>query len=285
MPAIRRCQPLLGTRVEIGLAGACSEDALHGLASLAFARIRALEGALGFHHPDSELVRVNRGAAARAQPISQDMRAVMTEALWMSRLSDGAFDVCVAGPMVQAGLLPDTCGHVEPGGDWRDIHLDTAGIRFARPLLIDLGGIAKGYAVDCAFQGIPAEIDVCINAGGDLRMRPWRGVTIGVRVPDGEHVRSFEMRDAGLATSIGRRGAHASAILDPASGTASSDPRSYSVWAATAMRADALTKVACLAPLEVDWMRLAGGQASSLDTFGCTMELTEASAVPSVIRA
>lgn len=274
MPTIRRCQPLLGTLVEIALAGDCSEDALHGLASEAFARIRAIEQALGFHRIDSELARVNRSAATRRQTISLALREVMTEALWLSELTDGVFDVCVAAPMVSQGLLPDICGRVARGGSWRDITLCDEGMRFTRPLLVDLGGIAKGYAVDRAFDPIPTDIDVCINAGGDLRMRPWHAAVVGVSVPDHEHAVRFAMRDQALATSIGRRGVHASAILDPATGVISEDPRSFSVWSITAMRADALTKIACLAPLRAEWITRAGGQAIALDTFGDTIELT-----------
>ena len=69
---------------------------------------------------------------------------------------------------------------------WRDIELvDGNGVRFARPLRVDLGGIAKGYAVDLAVRTLQElEIDrIAVNAGGDLRIAGLQPRTIHLRHP------------------------------------------------------------------------------------------------------
>lgn len=272
--SIRRCQPLLGTFVEVTVAGQCEERELLALGNDAFSEIRRIDALLSFHRVDSELTRVNCHAATATQRISDDLRAVLDEALWLSALSDGLFDVCVAPALVARGLLPDHGFAAVPGATWRDIELVDNRLHFRRPLLIDLGGIAKGYAVDRAMARIPDGVDACINAGGDLRMNPWRQKSVAIRLPGNSKrdVVDVAMRDAAVATSVGRAGDHLGLIIDPQQGRPSRDGRSFSVFAASAMRADALTKIACLADDCAALMQRAGAQAIAVDARGAVTE-------------
>ncbi|HMM65782.1 MAG TPA: FAD:protein FMN transferase [Dokdonella sp.] len=268
--SIRRCQPLLGTFVEVTVAGAREESELLALGNEAFAQIRRIDALLSFHRAGSELSKVNREAATSTQRISDALREVLAEALWISALSDGLFDVCVAPSLVARGLLPDHGVVTSTGASWRDIELDGNHLRFHRPLMIDLGGIAKGYAVDCAMARMPADVEACVNAGGDLRMNAWRRRSVAIRLPDSASCGFVElaMRNAAVATSLGRAGDHLGLIIDPRDGHASRDNRSFSVFAASAMRADALTKIACLEPDCAALMQRAGAQAIAVDACG-----------------
>lgn len=273
--SIRRCQPHLGTFVEISLTGDRDEAELQALANLAFSEIRRIDAAMSFHRSDSELSRINRLAADSTQPISPAMSEVLGEALLLSKSSNGLFDITIAPRLVGMGALPDHGYQTDDDASWRDIELGQDGVRFARPLAIDLGGIAKGYAVDQAMQAIPGDVEACVNAGGDLCMRPWRNEQVAIRLPDPAtaSVTHIEMRNTALATSIGTIGEQLGAIVHPHQREVSSDSRSFSVFADSAMRADGLTKIACLAPDRTDLMRSLGACALCLDHEGRLIEL------------
>ena len=139
---------------------------------------------------------------------------------------------------------------------FRDVHLcGERRIRFAKPLWIDLGGIAKGFAVDRAVtelreRGIAAG---SVNAGGDIRVFGPAAQTIWVRQPgDSQHIVPLvELQDSAVATSASyfsrQRSAHggpdSTAIVDLLSGRSHGHDLSVSVRAADCMTADALTKV------------------------------------------
>ena len=117
---IRRCQPLLGTFVEISLAGDRGEAELHALANIAFSQIRNVDLSMSFHRADSELSRINRHAADAPQPISPALSEVFREALLLSRESDGLFDITVSPRLVGIGALPDHGYSADDDADWRD---------------------------------------------------------------------------------------------------------------------------------------------------------------------
>lgn len=91
----------------------------------------------------------------------------------IAALSDGLFDVTVAPAVVPAGLLPDPGRTPPSSGHWRHIRLREYGCEafFERPLRIDLGGIAKGFAVDLTLHALRRGgcREGAFNAGGDLR--------------------------------------------------------------------------------------------------------------------
>lgn len=274
--SVHRCQPLLGTYVEISLSAERSEDQLLRLSSDAFAQIRHIEQAMSFHRPDSELSELNRSAAQRAHPVSPELRAVLMEALWLSRLSGGLFDITVAAQLVASGELPDVGIQADQRANWEDIDLQGALVRFARPLLVDLGGIAKGYAVDRAIAEIPDDVQCTINAGGDLRMTHWQGHPVGVRIPQSDELLEIEMREAAVASSVSAQPDRSAVIIDPRVGEGVNDGRNYSVFASSAMRADGLTKIAVLGHRrgDGDLIRRAGGQALMVDASGALIELS-----------
>jgi len=245
---LRRARPLLGTFVEIA-ASAADPETERRACDVAFEAIADVHRLMSFHEPGSDVSRLNRIAHRRPLEVDPRTFTVLRRALEMSRLSRGAFDCTVGARMVELGLLP---GRVRSTvrGDHRDVELDAEGrVRFRRRLAIDLGGIAKGFAVDQAVAALQrAGADAgCVNAGGDLRVFGDRAWPIALRRPDAARrlVPLPPLRDRALATSADSfvAGGH---LLDPATGRPRRRPQSVSVIAASCMDADALTKVVWL---------------------------------------
>ena len=258
-PELRRARPLLGTLVEICAAGGSSLQQLNQAVDQAFAAIERVHALMSFHAPDSEVSRLNREAHRRALRVGPRTFAVLQAAQTLARLSGGAFDISVAARLQAWGLLPPSPGAVDDGASWRDLELlDASRVRFRRRLKIDLGGIAKGYAVDCAVAvlrdaGLSAGL---VNAGGDLRVFGAGARNLALRDPRLPLLagRRIRLADEALATSAGyfsRRHAargEVSALLNPATGEAFLGSASVSVIAPQCMLADALTKIVLFAP-------------------------------------
>lgn len=250
--ALRRAQPWLGTLVGIEASG-LPPARLARAVDCAFAAVARVHDLMSFHEPASELSHLNRAAHAGPVPIGGHLRRVLRAACRLSALTDGRFDVTVAPTLVRWGYLPGSHDNTEPSGDWRDIRLGNDGtVRFARPLLIDLGGIAKGYAVDLAIAslrraGVP---QACVNAGGDLRFYGREPRRIGVRDPvDPGQVRLLPpLLQGAVATSCvaDTRRRHGrgwrSPLVDPHRGRAWAATGSVTVLARSCLYADALTK-------------------------------------------
>jgi FAD:protein FMN transferase len=171
---IQRARPLLGTLVAIAIDGVPAADA-HELIGAGFETIEEIHRLMSFHAPTSDVSRLNREAAMHAVRVDPKTFAVLTRAVSFAAASDGAFDVTVGAKLVESGFLPRPEGACvpEPAASWRDIELSADGsVRFHRPLWIDVGGIAKGFAVDQAIERMASlpEAQRCVNAGGDLRV-------------------------------------------------------------------------------------------------------------------
>jgi thiamine biosynthesis lipoprotein len=171
---VRRCRPLLGTFVEIAARHASAEQA-HGAVDAAFDEVALIHRRMSFHDPDSDVSLLNREALDHAVAVHRMTFEVLGWARAIAEVSDGCFDVTVAGELVRRGVLPRPRSPHEPSrdGSWRDVELLGGDrVRFRRPLWIDLGGIAKGYAVDRAIERLGAlgATQACVNAGGDLRV-------------------------------------------------------------------------------------------------------------------
>ena len=98
---------------------------------------------------------------------------MLRRALRVAEASDGLFDSTVAPLLVREGLLPGTAETSLECGNWRHIVLmPDCGVFLARPMLLDLGGIAKGFAVDRAIHELRRGgcTQGVVNAGGDLRV-------------------------------------------------------------------------------------------------------------------
>jgi len=273
--SITRCKPLLGTFVEISLEGDVSDQALIAESSKAFSAIEKIDLAMSFHRPESELSQVNKGALLQAQPLSEEMYFVLSQALYLSKVSDGDFDISVAGRLVAKGQLPQKEQVVEPSANWQDIEITDRHIRFHKPLLIDLGGIAKGYAVDRALESIDPEIKTTVNAGGDLRMTDWRDQLVNVQSPvNPGAVIELPMLAPAVATSACYNLDEGnSAIYPKGSPEAQQSANSYSVFAKNCILADALTKIAFLnSPSAAEILQNFGAHARVIDSMHTVRE-------------
>jgi FAD:protein FMN transferase len=255
---LRRARPLLGTIVEIEVCAVRTSEQLHAAIDAAFAAIEQVHALMSYHEAGSELSRLNRTAGSQAQRVDPRTFAVLQAALQFAQLSGGAFDPCVAPRLEALGILPSVGGPVDDAATWRDVELgDGDLVRFRKPLRLDLGGIAKGFAVDQAVELLQAKgvDEILVNAGGDLRVAGTRARAIILRDPaaPARAGHNLSMQDAALATSatyfsrneIGRR--EVSALIDGRTRRPFVGKRSVSVRAASCMSADALTKVVLLA--------------------------------------
>jgi len=247
---IRRARPLLGTLVEVAVRGAADPNAAVESAFRAVAHVQSL---MSYHDQASDLSRLNRQAPRRPVALQADTYEVLCAALALSERTAGAFDVTVAPQLERQGLLPRHLRGVAPGS-WRDVEcLSGRRVRFRRPLRIDLGGIAKGYAVDRACAALRAiGVDsALVNAGGDLRVIGTTAWPIAVRHPanPGQHIPLCDLVDGAVATSAGYFLACGSsaraqrALVDGRSRHTRDWLGSVSVSAPTCLKADALTKV------------------------------------------
>ena len=170
----RRAQMSLGTLVSISIGGLPEPDCVEA-ARNGFAAVRTIHELMSFHECGSDVDRLNCQALKRNVEVDPLTMRVLKCALEISAASRGTFDITVAGALVAHGLLPRPPTSIDPSPDasWRDIELSDRYVRFHRPLWIDLGGIAKGFAVDYAFEcmDLGTEIDACVDAGGDLRLQ------------------------------------------------------------------------------------------------------------------
>lgn len=259
---VRRARPLLGTVVEIDVIARAPDSHLHASIDAAFSIIERVHHLMSYQDPDSELSCINRDAHKQTQRVDGHTFRVLQAALHFARLSDGVFDPCVGRHLEDWGYLPRRSLPQENVGSWRDIELiDGHGVRYLRALSVDLGGIAKGYAVDLAVRKLQElEIpNIIVNAGGDLRVAGDIPRSIHLRHPGAPErlARELPLKNAAVATSaayFSRRsmqGRELSALIDPRDGKAYLGNRSISVRASDCMSADALTKVVLFAERSV----------------------------------
>jgi thiamine biosynthesis lipoprotein len=176
--------------------------------------------------------------------------------LRIAEASDGCFDPTIAPQLVSWGFLPRPSTTIDPDAraDWRDIELvGNSHVRLAQPLWLDLGGIAKGYAVDRAVEVLleAGTKQVVVEAGGDLRVAGTGAETVYLRDGAGGVDASplAEISDAAFATSCGAVGRRriddrwCSVHVDARTREPSETTAHACVTAPTCMVADALTKV------------------------------------------
>ena len=254
----RRARPLLGTFVEIRVTSANATEAERAVCA-AFTVIERVQALMSFHDPASEISRLNQFAAARAVRVDAWTYRVLRHAKKLHAVTGGLFDIATAPALVRHGWLPSGAAPLPAGdGSTADIAL-LAGhrVRFRRPLLIDLGGIAKGFAVDQAIaalrrHGATAGV---VNAGGDLRVFGAASEAVHLRRPEtpGEFHLLTDLKNSALASSAAyfaaRRidGQLCAPVIDPHTGQPSRESHSVTVRARTCCLADALCKVVWLA--------------------------------------
>ena len=254
-----RCKPLLGTFVEISIDQGTSIDAINS----AFASIETVQTLMGFHNPQSELSQINQLAHLQAVNIHPWTSRVLSIAKEIHHHSGGLFNCGIGHRLVAAGLLPQhiNLANLDLGGI-EDIHfLAPDLIESHRPLCLDLGGIAKGFAVDIAVkilisEGVPSGM---VNAGGDLRVFGDTPKRIHIRNPDQSNqlLDIGEFQDCAIATSslyFAKRDGQASHIINPLAidedGIHIDFENTYSILAKECIYADALTKVLAISGQE-----------------------------------
>ena len=253
---VERARPLLGTLVEIACQGLAASPAHRGI-DAAFAAIDEVHRLMSFHAPDSDVMRLNQSAAADPVEVDPRTTAVLALALELAAASDGAFDVTIAGRLVAWGRLPRPAAAPAPdaAATWRDIELQPGSrVRFHRPLWIDLGGLAKGFAVDQAIERVAGDPTVrwIVNAGGDLRVagRGVERVLLQTDQPAAAGAAVVDLEDASLASSrsgpadLHRIEGEATGVhLDGRSREAAGHAGFVSVVARDCAVADGLTKI------------------------------------------
>lgn len=254
----------MGTAIAVEL---WADDRAAGEAAIdaVMQEMHRIDRAMSPHKPQSELSIINRDAATRPVPVSDEMVRLIARAAHFSRLSAGAFDITFAA----VGQLYDYRQRVRPSDaelavaraavGWQGLVLDAqaATVRFARPgMRIDLGGFAKGHAVDNAAvilqrRGIAHAM---VSAGGDSRVigdrrgRPW---TIGVRDPRqaGQVVAMLPLEDTSISTSgdyerfFDAEGVRFHHLIDPSTGKSPSCIQSVTILADDGLTCEALSKI------------------------------------------
>jgi thiamine biosynthesis lipoprotein len=210
----------------------------------------------------SEVMRLATQVGVRV-PVSTILFEAVQFALAVAEESEGAFDPTVGYAMESLGFNREyrTGQTIRTALDsnfpvsYRDVRLDAERqtITLLRPLILDLGAVAKGLAVDLAARELQSFTNFAINAGGDLYLggcnptgEPW---SIGIRHPrnDGELIDSIRVSNRAVSGDYEKRAANEEQghhILDPHTGTSANAVASVTVIAPTAMLADALATAA-----------------------------------------
>lgn len=255
---LRRARPLLGTIVEITASGAGEAQLELGIAR-AFAAVEKVHRLMSYHDPESDIGRLNEAPAREAVRVHRWTHHVVRCAQRLAVESGGVFDITVAPELIVLGYLPRPAAPRQTRATFRDLEvLPGSLLRARRSLRIDLGGIAKGFAVDRAIAALQAVgvRSALINAGGDLRACGPRAWPVAIRHPSspGITAATLAVRDAALATSATTfsrrrlRGRWISPLLDGATRRAFAGVASISILASDCLHADALTKIALARP-------------------------------------
>jgi thiamine biosynthesis lipoprotein len=173
-PLLRRAQPWLGTLVTIQVEAAGDESAALRAMDAAFAVVAKVHALMSAHRADSDLARLACAPAGEPLVLDPHTIAVLRLAQHWRTTSRGAFDPeAAARRLARAGRRPGVAiAQDGVGGLCRLRMLDERTVVSEDgPLPLDLGGIAKGYAVDQAVQVLQAAgvHSGLVNAGGDLR--------------------------------------------------------------------------------------------------------------------
>jgi FAD:protein FMN transferase len=250
---IRRCRPLLGTFVEITACGRDERLLVRGIEG-GFDAIERVNRLMSFHDPLSDVSRMNRDAFPKGVNVHPWTWQVMKASKRFAEESLGTFDITVAPWLTKWNYLPRRRYQFGPTASSRDIFLRrNYEVCFRRELIVDLGGIAKGFAIDRAVDALKENGIGCgiVNAGGDLRTFGSASQLIHLRHPmDPIRVAgAVRLRERAMATSgiyferRKYRGKYVGPLLDGRTGQAGRELTSVSVAAAECMAADALTKV------------------------------------------
>src|SRR5277367_6262327 len=187
---------IMGTRITVEL---WSDDKAQAEAAIdaLLDEMRHIDESMSTYKPTSEVSQVNAKAADGPMKISKELFDLLVKARQYSVITDGAFDITYAS----VGYLYNFPKHIRPDDaqiakalpavDYRHVLLDPKNqtVQFSQKgVRIDLGGIAKGYSVDCGIDVLKAHgvTRAYVSAGGDSRIigdrfgKPWM---VGIRDP------------------------------------------------------------------------------------------------------
>jgi thiamine biosynthesis lipoprotein len=258
-----REEAIMGTRIAVEVWHDDPAEATRAIDAV-IAEMHRVDELMSTYKPGSQLSRVNRDAAMGPVRVDAELARLVARALEFSGMSGGAFDVTYAsvGYMYdyRAGVHPTDAqiAAALPAINWRHVVVDQAAstIRFLRPgVRIDLGGIAKGHAVDSSIALLAARgiRQATVTAGGDSRIlgdrrgRPW---VVGIRHPDDREriLARIPLEDAAISTSgdyerfFDEGGVRYHHIIDPKTGKSPRGVRSVTIIAPESTLAEGLTK-------------------------------------------
>jgi len=239
-------------------------------AEMAFQRIQQLNDIMSDYEEDSELSKLSRtSGSGREVPVSQDLWFVLSRAQDLARRSHGAFDVTV-GPFVnlwrrarRQHKLPDPArlAQARQAVGYQQVRMNPARqtVELMVPnMRLDLGGIAKGYAIGEALKTLRREgIErALVEGGGDVAVseappgkKGWRFELSSLDVSNAPPLRFLSLKNVAISTSgdlyqrleiDGKRYSH---IVDPHTGVGLTDHSLVNVIAPESITADSLTKV------------------------------------------
>lgn len=273
----RRTQFIMGTLVEITVFH-FNPDTIQTVTTQAFDEMQRIEQLMSTYIPDSEISRINRAAGKEAIPVSPEVEEVIREGIYWSEQSSGAFDITVE-PLVHLWNF-DEEKKVIPSGNtlrkttslvnYKDIEIKNHAVRLKRlGMGINVGGLAKGYAVDRAISILRNKMsNGIVNAGGDLfafgqknSQTPWN---IGLQHPrkPQDLLASFAVKNQAIATSgdyqryFIKDGIRYHHIFDPQTGKPARLMISATIITMEVMDADALaTAVFVMGPDKgIEWV-------------------------------
>lgn len=252
----------MGTAINVEL---WHEDAEQGrvLTQSVMNEMRRIDDLMSTYKPESELSAVNTNAANGPVHISTELFALIEHALDFSDVTSGAFDITYASAGqhydYRSGKKPDKqqLQAALPAINYHHVKLDTqqTTVEFLYPgVRIDLGGIAKGYAVDRSIgilQGAGVR-NALVSAGGDTRVigkrwdRPWN---VGIRNPRDKDsiVSMIPLENSAISTSgdyeryFEDDGVRYHHILNPGTGESTHEIHSSSIIGNVATDTDALS--------------------------------------------
>jgi len=259
--SVRRAKPLLGTFVEITASGARKTDLNAGI-DAAFDAVAKVHRLMSFHEPDSDVTRLNQFASQYPVSIDSWTYEVLRTAIDLNSRSRGAFDITVAPVLQGLGWLPGAVD--KPWGaaqarnpDKVELLADNMVCFSNAEIRIDLGGIAKGFAVDRALDALRGFgiANGLVNAGGDLAAFGPDLQTVSVRNPvdPQKFMCGISINNEALASTARRFdpvrsvATTPSAIIDPATCKPACLIDGTTVRAPSCVIADALTKVVMIA--------------------------------------
>ena len=232
---VARASVALGTLVEVRLQSA---EATEARFCAAFAAIAHVHCRMNAHDHASDLGHIERLAHRRAVAVDGWTFEVLQLARRLSDATDGRFDV-TRGPRRARGGRFDAVMLIAPRH-----------VRAQRPVRLDLGGIAKGYAVDRAVAALRAAgaTQGVVNAGGDLRVFGGAWLPLHLRDPrqPTRHIAIGHICDTAAATSADYFRAGEPELFDRGMRRPRSNLSSVTVVAPSCALADALTKIVAL---------------------------------------